>query len=196
MLLFFLLHAYESKVVGVAAKQIVTSRQVRAHTIFTAYFDTKPQKMAYSLPLDQSSLMSATSNLLMEYLVVAEAKSFGLAKITDAEVKTAINRFKSRLAKSPYKQVWSNLEISDSELLDLAKVKLRSKKFLSTKVASFTVPVTEVELNAKMRSLSDKNVDPEQVKKQIQEENKQSALSEWFQLLRTKYVVKNLLLQP
>jgi len=201
ILLFFATFAFESQVVGVAAENTLTSRQVNAHVIFSSLYKPDAEKLFYSLPLKSQDLMSATSNLLMEFLIVEDAKSFQLATLSKNEVKQRLVYFKRAIKQSQYSKNWNVLQISDAELLEIAQIKLRAVKFLQTKMESFTVPISEVEINARLEQYKKNHPKmelaslKEKIKVDLKADKIQSDLREWFQLLRTKYVVKNLLIQ-
>lgn len=189
-----------SEVVGQAGGQAVTSREVEADVIFTSLYQ-KVDKPNYPLPLKGKALQSATSNLLMEVLITLEAESFRLANVSDSDVDLAIEQFQRNIVKTNLQKQWKNLEMSKEDLRTLAKRKLRAMRFLEFKKTSFVVVPTDEEIRdyfeKRKTTFSGKTYQEikSTVEKRLQQEKIDQSLREWFQILRSKYEIRNLLIE-
>jgi hypothetical protein len=189
-----------SEIVGTANGQAITSREVEADVVFTALYQ-KVDKPNYFLPLKGKALQSATSNLLMEVLIVAEAQSFKLAPVSDAEVARAISTFQANLPKSNLQKNWKALALGRKEIQALAARKLRAVRFLELKKTTFITSPTDEEIkdyfdkrksNFQGKSLSEVR---ETLDKNLKQDKLDQSLREWFQVLRSKYEIRNLLIE-
>ncbi len=189
-----------SEVVGQAGGQVVTSREVEADVIFSAMY-LKVDKPNYPLPITGKALQSATSNLLMEVLINLEAESFKLAVVSESEVSKAISTFQKNVASSSLSKRWRALEITKTEISKICQRKIRATRFIELKKSTFLTSPTQEELKEhftkRKSTYGDKNF--EDVKKSIRKELRQDkldqALREWFQVLRSKYEIRNLLIE-
>ena len=154
------------------------------------------------LPISYGSeeFTSALNRLLIEWMVRDEADTFGVAKVSEAEIGQSLTSVKTRIAaNSAVKSRWATLGFSDGQLKDMVSRKLKANRFIKYKSNSSYVQVTDEEA----RDYFNKNrlkfgtMDFESfkgnIKKYLEKKNAEDRLRDWLTILRKKHKVTDLL---
>ncbi len=183
--------------VGMVRGQLVTSRQVQIQNLLeVALYETKPKDKLKLLALDSKAFSKATQDTLLETVVALEAQNFNVIQVTSEEVtvaeKQVLKLFKDLKA-------WKSLEVSNKELAQGLKNKIQSKKFIQFRAQSSVLPITDSEAQRyfnenrlKFGTLPFENF-KENIKSFLSRNQVDRRLKDWFEVLLSKYQVKNLI---
>lgn len=191
--------AYSNKVLGEAGTQVITQRDVEIQYMLELHWYSDLKNQA-SFPLTADVLKDETSNTLLETIVFEEAKSFAVAKLSDNELESQVQLIKQYLRKSPVLSYWNSLEVSEKEFKDFCEKKLRAKKFIQFKRRSSDVAISDAEAETYFNENKNKFAKAkfadfkERIKLFLRTEQADLRLRDWFESLRRKYKVRNLLL--
>lgn len=139
------------------------------------------------------------ASALMEKIIALEAESFAVANIDPAE-KEKYLKLIGRLSKqSELQQTWRDLGMEQNEVDELVLRKMRAKKFIHYKMESSAIFIGEEEAQAffnknryKFGQLPFANF-KSSIQKFLADKKSQESLAEWFELLKRKYRIRNLL---
>jgi hypothetical protein len=183
--------------VGIVRGQLVTSRQVQIQNLLeVALYESKPKDKLKLLPLDSKAFAKATQDTLLETVVALEAQNFNLVQVSHDEVtvaeKQVMKMFKDLKA-------WKGLEVAPKELEAGLRSKIQSKKFIQFRAQSSVLPVTDSEAQRyfndnrlKFGNLPFENF-KENIKSFLSRNQVDRRLKDWFEVLLSKYQVKNLI---
>jgi hypothetical protein len=185
-----------SRVVGSAGENTITSREVQINAAVEQILYFRSQKPGEVKLLDPNSkeFSNEVVNVLLEWIVYLEAKSFSHSTVTRAEEQKAIGIVQETAARLPF---WRSLEVSGDELETMIERKLTAKKFLSFKNDSSLVPVTDAEALSyfKKNRLKFGNMPfdafRENIKIYLIKQQVDRRLKDWFEVLQRKYRVRN-----
>jgi hypothetical protein len=183
--------------VGLVRGQVLTSREVQYSTLMeTALYDKKPDGKLKTLGLDSKAFAKAVQDALLESVVALEAQSFNVMSVSPEELRTAERQVNRRLSGN---RDWKNLEVKPKELDSALRRKLQAKKFIQFRADSSVLPVTDVEAEryfqenrAKFGDLPFENF-KENIKSYLSKTQVDKRLKDWFDVLLSKYQVKNLI---
>lgn len=187
-----------STTVGQVKDRVVTSREVLMHYFLdkALYGKTEELKKAQPPALESKAFSQQLTNHLLERVVYLESQNFPVAKVSGSETEAAVKKALSRLQSHPE---WRRLEPSGSEVRDAVEQMIQAKKFIQFKAESSTVPVTDTEAEQyyeenKLRfgSLPFENF-RENIKAYLTRTQSDQRLKEWFEVLQSKYKVRNFL---
>lgn len=174
---------------GFVGEKVVTQRGVIASKATDQFWQSTK-----SLNLEVSS--QDVTAVIVEKVVALEAAGFDFGGISPAEVKVE----KQKLISYFNSQVkLKALEMSDSELESLVVEKLTYKAFLEFKTNSLKSTVSDVEAKAYFEKNRYKfgNVAFESYKSQVvsflEQQQLQERMRSWFEILKRKYKVRNLM---
>jgi hypothetical protein len=182
--------------VGQVQDQIVTSREVYMHFFIENALFSKAEKLkALSAPAIESKAFSQeVNNILLEKVVFIEAQNFSVSQVSPAEVNEAVKTVETRLKTKPE---WTTLKASQAEMKTLVLQMLQSKKFIQFKSDSSAVPVTDLEAQQyydsnkqRFGALPFSNF-KDNIKAFLTRSQSDKRLKEWFEVLQTKYKVRN-----
>lgn len=193
------------KLVGAVDKRPLTSREVQANYFIDRLFykDSKPSQV----DIGTEEFNSAVNRLIVEIIVFEEAVNFGVATVSEQEVQADLKRIKGLIQSKPaLRGKWQEFGYTDPQLKEMIDRKLRANKFIKYKSNSSYVQVSDDEAQEyfnrnriKFGSVDFDSFRPN-IKRFLAKKNAEDRLRDWFEVLRKKYKVKNLVgtndLQP
>lgn len=196
-------HAFAAELVstgvGLVRNQVLTSREVLIQNALDLALydkDAKSKLKAPQLALDSKAFAKAAQDALLEAVVSLEAQNFNLMQISAEEYKTAERQVTRLLKDSPE---WKKLEPAPRELERGLRRKLQAKKFIQFRSESSVLPVTDPEAQryyeenkGKFGNLPFENL-KENIKAYLSKTQVDKRLKDWFDVLLSKYQVKNLI---
>lgn len=199
MLKFLLLThlAFSAEVVTMSVakveKDIISSRDVLiSHYISQSLGSKKLEEPA----LKSEAFRTALSATILEAVVYKEAKALETSFVSASEVNSQLQRIQSKLQGS---KLWKKLEVTPQELKQNLNQKLKAQAFIQFKANSSIIPITDTEalnyFNANQSRFSGLEFEAfkEQIKKYLSKQQMDQRLKSWFQTLREKYSVNNML---
>ncbi len=183
--------------VGVVRGRLITSRQVQIQNLLEiALYEKQPKDKLKLLALDSKAFAKATQDTLLESVVALEAQNFNVIQVLPEEVTVAE---KQVLKVFKDLKVWKGLEVSPKELATGLRDKIQSKKFIQFRAQSSVLPVTDGEAQRyfnenrlKFGTLPFENF-KENIKSFLSRNQVDRRLKDWFEVLLSKYQVKNLI---
>ena len=134
--------------------------------------------------------------VLVEWVVFVESEAFSLAKSSAKEIEAARKQLVRKTTKNT---LWQNLKVSSKEVETLLRRKLQAKKFIRFKVESSVVPITDDEAReyfeanrVKFGNLPFANF-KQNIKSFLGRKQVDRRLKDWFEVLQSKYKVRNFL---
>lgn len=186
-----------STAVGMVRGQAVTSRQVQMdHLLEIALYETKPKSQLHLLGVDSQAFAKAVKDCLLENVVALEAENFNVMQVPVDDVQKSEARARKILASS---STWKDLQVTPAELNQLVHRKLQAKKFIKFRADSSVLPVTDVEAKRYFEENQLKFGDlpfekfKENIKSYLSKTQVDKRLKDWFDVLLSKYQVKNLI---
>lgn len=192
-----------SSSVGRVGDWVVTSREVMInHLLENALYKTsaknKVPKATLSLARTRDrEFIRETTSVLLETAIYLEAESFAQS---DSNLAATIETQKSlaviRLKNDP---TWKKLKPSDKEISLFVRRKIKAKDFLRFKMESASIPISDREAEEyfqnnklKFENLPFNNF-KDNIKSYLTKQQMDRRLKDWFELLQSKYRVRNLL---
>lgn len=183
--------------VGAYRDQVVTSREVQiSHLLNLALYDAKPTDKLRNLSVDSKAFNKAVADTLLESVIALEAQNFNLIEVPAPELKSAGARATQVLKDSA---AWKNLQVSKTEFESAVARKLKAKKFIQFRAQSSILPVTDSEAlkyfnenRLKFGNLPFENF-KENIKSFLSRAQMDRRLKDWYDVLLSKYQVKNLI---
>lgn len=181
-----------SKIVGTAADQVVTSREVEIVNLLEKGLVS--DKNTSPVPVTDTRFNLEVAQVLLEIVVQTESSVFEFNQVTDAEFKDAQETIQRNLANS---KEWRALQASSAEIEKFLKRKMISKKFIKVKSDSMKGFITDSEA----KDYFDKNrlkfgqvpfvQFKENIKTFLGQQQLEERLKAWFEIIKKKYKVKN-----
>lgn len=186
------------KLVAKVDQKIMTSRDVEAHYIVERLTQGQVPKLPLTVSSDDFKL--ATDQLIIETMVFSEAQNFSIAKVDVEEVDVAYKKIKQKISDSEtLKNYWQGLSYTDVQLKDFVERHSRVAKLIKYKTESSFSQVTDDEArqyynkNRLRFGTSGFDTFKPSIKKFIAKKNSEERLREWFDVLKRKYKVRNLI---
>jgi hypothetical protein len=183
-----------SQSVAEVNRHVVTSREINMNLLLDQSLYPRKKKMTYPIDVASKKFYLEVNRVLIEWVVYLEGQDFSIVNLDKGEVKKS----KSYLERSLFrKRHWKELGVSHKELNQLLRRKLIAKKFIQFKVNSTMSPVTDFE--AKKYFTQNRSKFGElpfaqfkaNIKKFLKKRHLDERLKNWFQVLQSKYKVKN-----
>ncbi len=181
-----------SKVVGTAADQVVTSREVQIVNFLERGIVS--DKNLNLIQPDDSRFNVEVAQVLLEIVVQTESSVFEFNQMSEDEFKETMSKAQKNLATS---KDWKTLQTSTAEFEKFLKRKLISKKFIKVKSDSMKGFITDGEA----KDYFDKNrlkfgqvpfaEFKENIKSFLSQQQLEERLKAWFEIIKKKYKVKN-----
>ena len=181
-----------SKIVGTAADQVVTSREVQIVNFLERGILT--DKNLNLIQPEENRFNVEVAQVLLEIVVQTESSVFEFNQMGDDEFKETLAKVQKNLTNS---KDWKSLQTSPAELEKFLKRKLISKKFIKVKSDSMKGFITDAEA----KDYFDKNrlkfgqvpfVEfKENIKSFLSQQQLEERLKAWFEIIKKKYKVKN-----
>lgn len=175
----------------------MTSREVQIQNLLeVALYNKNPADKLVILGLDSKVFAKAVQDSLLEYVVSEEAQNFSAAQVQPDEVQMARKKVTSVVKASG---AWKGLQVSDREFEDGIRRKMQAKKFIQFRALSSVMPVTDSEAEKyfnenrlKFGNLPFQNF-KENIKSYLGRNQVDRRMKDWFEVLLSKYQVKNLI---
>lgn len=186
-----------SRVVGVAGKHYLTSREVQINTMLEhVMFESKVSNavLSDSLNPENKEFANHVNAVLLEIIVNFEAEQFALSEIKSENILTTKKGIEKKLKGL---KAWAEAKVASGELEKALRQKLMAKQFIRFKVDSSFVPVTDQEAedyfrkNPKQFTNMDFKQKKEEIKTLMGRQRVDQRLQEWFGILQKKYGVRN-----
>ncbi|MBL7543589.1 MAG: hypothetical protein JNL11_07210 [Bdellovibrionaceae bacterium] len=181
-----------SKIVGTAADQVITSREVQIVNMLE--HGLLADKNLSLISSEDTRFNVEVGQVLLEVVVQAESNVFEFNQVTDDEFKAMMEKIQKNVV--PTKE-WKNLQVSTPELEKFLKRKLVAKKFIRVKSDSMKGFITDSEA----KEYFDKNrlkfgqvpfvQFKENIKTFLSQQQLEERLKAWFEIIKKKYKVKN-----
>ncbi len=179
---------------GQADREVVTTRDVQISKVVERALSAKDKSSRSDGEMNPASIgVQDLTPVLLEWVVYFEAESFKIADLEAADVQSALTLTQTYVKDWPY---WQRLEVSNPELQDVIKRKLRAKKLIKFKTESTDLAVPESEI----KDYFDKNrikfgnmplsAFRDNIRAFLSRQNRDKRLRDWFEVLKTKYKVK------
>jgi hypothetical protein len=189
--------ALVSTSVGRVGSEIVTSRQVvMNHMVENALYRANAKPTLKLDDVNERAFVREITAVLLETAIFFEAESFNEANVKTKQIESQIKKAQTGLKKHA---LWSQLQVTTEELNRLVLRKVRAKDFIRFKIDSATIPITDKEaedyFNAnrlKFENLPYENFKTN-IKAYLTKQQVDRRLKEWFELLQSKYRVRNFL---
>ncbi len=186
-----------SQSVGMVGDKIVTSREVQVSAILEKVIEkNKSDYVPTEMKISDSKFAVELNALLLETVIAQEAASFNVGQVSANEEKATLERVEKTLKG---KSSWDALEVGSLELNRMLSQKLLAKSFLKYKTESMAGIITDQEAQA----YYDKNRVKfgnmpfasfrENIKSFLSQQQLQERLRSWFEVIKRKYKVRNLL---
>lgn len=183
--------------VGLVKGQVITSREVQIQNLLeSALYDKNPKPKLRLLGIDSKAFAKATQDALLEAVVALEAQNFNVIQLSPEEIHLA-DKQAGKLLKDL--RVWKDLQVSNKELEGGLKRKMQAKKFIQFRAQSSVLPVTDNEAlkyfnenRLKFGNLPFENF-KENIKSYLSRNQVDRRLKDWYEVLLSKYQVKNLI---
>lgn len=190
-----------SEAVAQAGGQVITSREVQiSYAIDQAMAvplkkGAPPDRKSWLLKAPSEEFEKHLAQMLLELVVQLEAENFSIGQVSSDDLAAHQKHVDEQMkAWAP----WQNLEASLAEVQQMITRKLRAKNFLKFKMESSGVQISDDEAKAYYEKNRVKfgNYPFAQFKDSIKEvlaqEQLQSKLRDWFEILKRKYRVQYL----
>lgn len=181
-----------SKIVGTAADQVVTSREVQIVNLLEKGLIS--DKNLNLVNPDDTRFNVEVGQVLLEIVVQTESNLFEFDQINDQDFKMSVETINKNLGPS---KEWKNLQVSNPELERFLKRKLVAKRFIKVKSDSMKGFITDSEA----KEYFDKNrlkfgqvpfaQFKENIKTFLSQQQLEERLKAWFEITKKKYKVKN-----
>lgn len=183
--------------VGMVRGQVLTSREVQIQNLIeTALYDKEPKANLKKLSLDSKAFAKAVQDSLLESVVSLEAQNFNVVQLAPDELSSAERKAMAVLKPSA---AWKDLKVSPKEFEAGLKRKVQAKKFIQFRAQSSVLPVTDSEAQKyfsenrlKFGNLPFENF-KENIKSYLSRAQVEKRLKDWYDVLLSKYQVKNLI---
>ncbi|MDZ4676180.1 MAG: hypothetical protein SGI74_01615 [Oligoflexia bacterium] len=186
------------KLVGVVGTRTLTNRDVEANYLIDRVLYNEGKYTP--LTTDTQEFNTTLNRLLIEWMVSEEATAFGVAKVTDQEVEQSYNDVKKKLMNTPnLRGQWNSFGLTDGQLKEMVSRKMRANRFIKYKSNSSFVQVSDEEAQSYFNKnrLKFGTMEFEQFKVSIKRflgnKNAEDRLRDWFEILRKKHKVKNII---
>lgn len=187
-----------SQSVGQIGDRVVTSREVQISAVLDRIlFPNKENKTSlYEVRLGDPAMMNEVTALLLEVVVDREAESFSVAKITDEQVQQSVRAVERAVQGKAY---WESLEVSNAELRRFVMQKLTAKAFIQFKTSSMVGVVSDNEALAYYEKNRIKFGDlpfatfKDNIKAFLAQQQLEERTRAWFEIIKRKYKVRNIL---
>jgi hypothetical protein len=182
--------------VGIVDKNIITAREVQVALVIEKILDN--QKGLFEIQPQDPKFPKLVSTYLLEKAAVIEADSFAVGHADENEVKEALAKIEKTTAGKSY---WKSLEATSDYTKQILTTKLVARNFIKFKTESMTSIITDAEAQAYFeRNRAKFGAAPfeafrDNIKTFLTKQQRQQRLRSWFEVLKKKYKIRNILLE-
>jgi hypothetical protein len=181
-------------VVGRVGEQVLSSRDVLISEMLERVLSSSRPYLGGRWSLEGDSFKKQVTALLLEKVVFLEAENLRAAAVSATEIKETLNRIQDPLKNS---RAWQVLAVTPAELETVLRRKLTAKRFIQFKAGSSVVRVTDQDALSYYEANRERfgqlpfaqfktNIKAFLTRRQLDER-----LRDWFDVLQTKYNVRN-----
>lgn len=182
---------------GRVGDHVVTTREVMIyHLIEQALGGKNIEPKIQLAEVTSRSYLREITSVLIENAVFFEAEVFSAAPLEASRLKSQMAQIRARLNAV---KLWQSLDVSDAELRQAVTRKIRAKDFVRFKIDSAAIPISDAEAKkyfeqnqSQFENLPFTNF-KENIKSYLTKQQVDHRLKDWFELLQSKYKVRNYL---
>lgn len=186
-----------SMAVGTVKGDVLTSRDVQIQTYLDVALYRKESASDFKMPgLDSKAFSNLVGESLLQSAIAMEAQNFKVVQVSPEDLEKAKGSALKALKDVPG---WKALDVTGKELSAAVLVKLEAKKFIQFRAQSSVLPVTDTEAlkyfnenRLKFGDLPYENF-KENIKSFLSRTQVDRRLKDWYEVLKNKYQVKNML---
>lgn len=184
--------------VGSVDKSLISSREVQIALVIEKVLENPNGKSLFEIQAKDSRFPQMVSTYLLERAAVLEAEGFSVGTPDEKEFKEALSKVEKAVSGKPY---WKSLDCDLSCLKQAVNVKLVAQNFIKIKTESMTSIITDAEAQAYFeRNRLKFGTAPfetfrDNIKAFLMKQQRQDRLRSWFEVLKKKYKVRNILLE-
>lgn len=189
-----------STAVGRVQDHVVTSREIGIQLFVEQVLrSSKKAVKIENLPsLESRQFTEKVSDKLLERAIFIESQSFSVAQVSEASVNEGVNDVIKKLKNQSQ---WIAFDVTRSEIQLAVRQYLGATKFIRFKADSSAVPVTDIEAlrhfeanRSRFGALPFENF-RENIKFFLTRQQSEERLKEWYEVLKSKYRVRNFLIE-
>lgn len=186
---------------GIVGAEVITSREVQIAAVINKILnEPNPSKSSglYETQVKDPKFAELTTTYLLERAAVLEGESFSVGQVKDTELKEAVNQVEKVVNGKSY---WQGLEVDTATVKKIILIKLISRNFIKIKSESMSGIVTDAEAQTYFErnrlKFGSSTLDSfkENIKVYLAQQQKEEKLRSWFELLKKKYKIRNLLIE-
>ena len=186
-----------TETVGQVSDYVVTSREVQIVKVIENVLAAQGgSKDLYEVRPGQPAFRSAVTQVLLESVVAIEAENFNVASVSNDEMNAAVAKVEKAVSGKAY---WAQIDVSSAELRRFTQRHLLAKSFLKFKTNSMTSIVSdqeaEIYYNKNRSKFGDNAFESfrENIKTFLGQQQLEERLRAWFEVIKRKYKVRNLI---
>lgn len=187
-----------STTAGQVKDKIITSREVELNYMIEKVLSEDEREISAisRLDIESKSFAKEVNAVLSEWMVYLESETFTAVSVPMEHIN---KRTKAGVEKLEKIKAYKSLEPGEKEVLAMFERKLKARALTKFKSESAVVPVTDADAKlyfeqnrAKFGNLPFENF-KENIKSSLVRQQVDSRLKDWYDVLRSKYRVRNFL---
>lgn len=183
-----------SQTAGLVGDTVITTREVQINHLLEQASYSK-QKVV-GIDVEDSKFKSFVTGVVLEWVVYKEAIALQYGVVDEKEIDKMVKQVRLKLAGI---KPWQKLQATNEEIRSHVERKIRAKTFIQFKANSSIVPITDTEAlqyyqqnRSRFGSLEFAQF-KDRIIKFLTRQQVDQRLKSWFQVLRQKYKVKNIM---
>ncbi len=186
---------------GIVGQEVITSREIQIAAVINKILNdpnSGKSSVLYEVQIKDPKFAELTTTYLLERAAVLEGESFSVGQVKDVELKEAFNQVEKAVSGKSY---WQGLEADPATVKKIILIKMISRNFIKIKAESMSGIVTDAEAqtyferNRLKFGASTLDSFKENIKVYLAQQQKEEKLRSWFELLKKKYKIRNLLIE-
>ncbi len=177
----------------------MTSREIMAGLLIDHALSKRAGKSPVLPGVDTPRFAEKVSDELMEYAVFLEAETLPVVQLSEKELSQSFNKVQILLSSWA---AWNALKLTREDALRVLKRKLLAKKYVSFRSRSHLIPITDMEVQRyfqenrhKFGAQAELSQFQGEIRAHLEQSLVERRLQEWYALLRSKYQIRNDLLE-
>lgn len=186
-----------SETVGQVSDYVVTSREVQIVKVIENVLAAEgPVKDLYEVRPGHQAFRTAVTQVLLESVVALEAENFNVSVVTNEQLNAAVSKVEKAVSGKAY---WAQIDVSSAELRRFTQRHLLAKTFMKFKTTSMSSIVSdqeaEIYYNKNRAKFGDTSFESfrENIKTFLAQQQLEERLRAWFEVIKRKYKVRNLI---
>ena len=169
--------------------QIVAMYSNHPVTLWDVHREIQIERIKQGLPplqtVSLNDLKAMTKKMIVENLVVAEAKSFQVAPIEDVPQEVLLRKFKAQFHTADgYPHFLKTYGLAEADLKSILVRPLQVEQFLKEKIMSAYIYISSEEKEAYKRRYP--HLSPDEVSDQLRKKKVKENLNDWIQGLKVR----------